>query len=175
MNLYSLPSLLMSAVCCYVGFYYFWMYIRRRFDHANIFFALSCFTIAAYDIFCAGLYNSTSPLQGMGWQRWQFASLALFTITTSWFFYHFTHYGRRLPMIIITVWHGILFVLGLAVRNELTLSASRPKPKFIELFGVAEHYLQRGRSGDHLRYTVCFNARHLGLPAGDPGRSLSQR
>ncbi len=136
MNLYSLPSLLMSAVCFYVGLYYFMMYVRRRFDLTNIFFALSCFTIAAYDIFCAGLYNSGSPSEGMLWQRLQFASLALFTIGTSWFVYHFTHYQRRMPLVIITVWHGILFILGLLVRNELTLTLDHPKPKYIDLFGI---------------------------------------
>jgi len=136
MNLYSLPTVVMAGICFYVGFYYLWTYLRRRFDHANLFFALSCFSIAAYDVFCAGLYNSPSPEQGMMWQRWQFASLALFTVCTSWFVFFFTHFRYRLPLIIITLWHALLFIAGLAVRNDLTLSLNNPKPKHVELFNL---------------------------------------
>jgi AraC-like DNA-binding protein len=135
MNIYSLPSLLMAAVCTYVGAYYLWMYARRRFDRVNLFFALSCFSIAAYDIACAGLYNAATPVEGMEWQRWQFAFLALFTVFTSWFIFYFTGYTKRLPLAIISLWHGILFVAGLVIRNELTLSAAFPRPKHVELFG----------------------------------------
>ena len=110
----SIPAVLMAAVSLYVGFYYIWMFARRKSEQENLAFAVSCFTIALYDIFCAGLYNAGSPEAGMFWQRLQFASLCMFTISVSWFFYHLTSFRTRIPFIIITVWLSIFFFLGIS-------------------------------------------------------------
>ena len=133
MNMVSLPVAMMSAVCFYVGSYYLWMYIRRRSDWTNFLFALTCFAIALYDVFSAGLYSATSISQGMFWQRLQFASLCLFSITVSWFIYHFTGYPSRRPFIVVSVWMSLLFVLGLSVRGEMTLSLLSPRIKNINI------------------------------------------
>jgi len=130
----------MAAVSLYVGFYYFWMFVRRRLELENLAFAATCISIACYDIFCAGLYNAASPVQGMFWQRLQFASLGVFTVSVSWFLYYFTGFRSRAPFAVITAWLSFLFLLGLAVRNEWTLSVSRPYVKAISLGGIGIIY-----------------------------------
>ncbi len=136
MNLISVPVALMAGVCAYVGGYYLLFYSRRR-DPENLMFALTSLCIALYDAFCVGLYNSTSYQNGMFWQRLQFASLSLFSISVAWFIYHLTKYRRRLPFLFATVWFAALFILGLSVRSTLTLSLEKPMPKIIRLGGLA--------------------------------------
>ncbi len=133
MNLVSIPVALMAAVCFYVGLYYVLFFLRRRGEMENLLFACTCFSIALYDGFCVGLYNASSFADGMFWQRLQFASLALFSTAVSWFIYHFARSKSRKPFVIISIWFSILFLLGLAVHNEWTLSLSRPRPKHITL------------------------------------------
>lgn len=130
----------MAAVSLYVGFYYFWMYVRRRLEIENLAFAASCLSIALYDVFCAGLYNAASPEQGMFWQRCQFASLCVFTISVSWFFYFLTRFRTRIPFIAITALLSLFFLLGITVRNEWTLSASHPYIKYISIAGISIVY-----------------------------------
>lgn len=140
MNWVSIPAVIMAAVSLYVGFSYFWMYVRRRLEMENLAFAATCLSIALYDVFCAGLYNASSPEQGMFWQRCQFASLCVFTVSVSWFLYYFTRFRSRLPFVVITAWLSALFLLGIVIRNELTLSASRPYVKYIALGGISIVY-----------------------------------
>jgi AraC-like DNA-binding protein len=136
----SIPPALMAAVSFYVGFYYLLMFARRRSERENCAFAITCFSIALYDIFCAGLYNASSLEQGMFWQRLQFAVLALFTISVSWFIYHFVRYRSRVPFIIITAWLSVFFLLGVFIRNDLTLSAALPFVKTIRLGDIVITY-----------------------------------
>jgi len=136
LNLMSLPPLLMAAVCSYVGVYYGWMYFRRREDRENFSFAMTCFSIALYDLFCAGLYSASGIEEGMFWQRLQFASLALFSIAIAWFIFHYTRRPDRKPLAAISAWMGLFFAAGLLTRGELTLSLTRPHVKHTGLGGL---------------------------------------
>jgi AraC-like DNA-binding protein len=40
MNRVSIPAVIMAAVSTYVGFYYLWMYARRRAEAENLAFAV---------------------------------------------------------------------------------------------------------------------------------------
>ncbi len=154
MNLISIPVLMMAAVCVYVGVHYLLFSLRRRDEPENLSFALTCFSIALYDIFCVGLYNASSVADGMFWQRLQFASLALFSIAVSWFVYHFTRYGTRRPFIGITLYFSVLFILGVFVRGGLTLSLEAPKPKYVRLGDIAEIVYNEADPG--LIYTIQY-------------------
>ncbi len=133
MNWLSLPPALMAAVSTYVGVYYLWLHVRRRSEPENLAFAAASLSIALYDVFCAGLYNAASPGQGIFWQRGQFAILALFVISVSWFIYHFISYRSRAPFIAITAVMSAFLLTGLLVDGELTLSPAHPFVKVISL------------------------------------------
>ena len=154
MNLISIPVLMMAAICVYVGVHYLLFSLRRRNEPENLSFALTCFSIALYDVFCVGLYNASSVEDGMFWQRLQFAGLALFSITVSWFVHHFTRHGTRRPFIAITVYFSALFFLGILARGTLTLTLDAPRPKHVRLGDFAEIVYHEADPG--LIYTVQY-------------------
>ncbi|MDP3178581.1 MAG: hypothetical protein Q8M76_11815, partial [Spirochaetaceae bacterium] len=74
MTSYSLPVLIMCGISAYAGLSRLIMFLLRKHDRVNLFFALICLSIAVYDALCVGLYNSVSIDQGAQWQRGQYFS-----------------------------------------------------------------------------------------------------
>ncbi|MBN2158910.1 MAG: SpoIIE family protein phosphatase [Spirochaetes bacterium] len=138
MNIVSVPVAMMAAVCLYVGVYYLWMYTRRRKEKENLAFAMLSISIALYDLFCVGLYNVSSPAEGMFWQRFQFASLDLFSIFLLWFAYHITERKVKVPYLVFGSLAALLFVLVLTVQGELTFSLAHPLPRRVQLWGIVD-------------------------------------
>ncbi len=137
MNLASLPPACMSAVSAYAGASYLWSFIRMRGDRTSLFFALSCFSIALYDAFCAGLYGAAGVGQGMTWQRLQFASLGVFSICFAWFVHHYVRSGRTTIFAGYTLFMAAWVIAGLLVRGDMTLSASESIAREVFFFGSA--------------------------------------
>ncbi len=133
MNWLSVPVFMSAAVSFYVGFYYLWMYFKRRSEREQLSFAVTCFVVAAYDLFCGGLYNAQTLSDGMFWQRLQFAALALLSIAVLWFLFDFSRYRIGRVFYIIAGYFLVIFILGLVVRNELTLSLDNPMLKQVKL------------------------------------------
>lgn len=140
MNWVSVPAVAMAAVSFYVGFSYLWLFTRRPRERENLAFAFTCFSIALYDLFCAGLYHAASPGEGMFWQRLQLAALPVFTISLSWFVYYMTRRASRVPFIVITAWLAVMAAAGLAIQGELTLTAERPFVKVVHFAGAVIRY-----------------------------------
>ncbi len=132
-HIVSVPVLMASTVCLYVGFYNLWMYIRGRFDRETIFFAVICFSIALYDVFTAGLYSANSIETGIFWQRLQFATSALFCICVAAFIYQLTQGGLRKTLIFFSFAFILFIFLGLFLNNEFTLSSDLPNLKHVKL------------------------------------------
>lgn len=135
-NLISLPVAMMAAVCLYVGLYFLWMYLRLRDENEKRAFALMCFLIALYDIFCVGLYNAESITQGIFWQRLQFASLAVFCSAFSNFAYYLTGEKRIWAYKSMGIYFLLLAVLGFSMHNAYTLTVENPMIKNIRLGSV---------------------------------------
>ena len=140
MNWVSVPAVAMAAVSFYVGFSHLWLFTRRPREREHLAFAFTCFSIAFYDLFCAGLYHAGSPGEGMFWQRLQLAALPVFTVSLSWFVYFMTRRTSAAPFIVITAWLGAMLAAGVAVRSELTLSAERPFVKVVHFAGAVIRY-----------------------------------
>ena len=82
----SIPAVVMAAIVSYVGAYHL-LISWRRFQHRqgsreNLLFALVCFSVAAYDVFCAGLYSAATPQDGAHWQRPQMVTMAVLRTST---------------------------------------------------------------------------------------------
>lgn len=160
MNWVSLPVFMSASVSFYVGCYYLWMYFRRRSDKVQRSFAVTCFVVAVYDFFCAGLYNAQTLADGMFWQRLQFASLALLCIAVLWFLFDFSHYRIGAVFFIIGGYFVIIFILGLVVRNELTLSLNNPMLKQIRLGDLASITYQEADPG------LIYKIQYISMMAG---------
>ena len=73
----------MASVNFYVGAYYLFFYLKRPQIREHLPFALLCLSVACYDVFSAGLYNSRALADGVFWQRLQLdtaGAIAIFLI-----------------------------------------------------------------------------------------------
>ncbi len=133
-NLISVLVLVMSGLSLYVGFYHLLTYYSGLRDKTLIYFSATCLSVALYTFFCAGLYNADTVAQGMVWQRYQFATLAILSIFMIWFVFSFTDQKSYKVCHYFTLIFILFFISGFVVRNEMTLSLSNPSPKTI-VFG----------------------------------------
>lgn len=85
MTVLSLPVSIIAGITFYVGIHHLVIFFQRRQLRENLSFAILCFAIGLYDVFCAGLYNAASLPEGKVWLRWQDGSLALTAIVFLWF------------------------------------------------------------------------------------------
>jgi N-terminal 7TM region of histidine kinase len=132
MNPFAIACLMLAAINGCVGGLYLLLYLRRREQQEHLPFALLCFCLVAYDLFCAGLYNARSLEQGIAWQRLQLLSLSLVTGCTIWFLGIFI--GRRLTGILRVYVASLCILVPLALaidRPGMTLSPLSPSIKVI--------------------------------------------
>jgi hypothetical protein len=132
MNPFAIACLMLAAINGCVGGLYLLLYLRRREQQEHLPFALLCFCLVAYDLFCAGLYDARSLEQGIAWQRLQLFSLSLVTGCTIWFLGIFI--GRRLTGILRAYVASLCILVPLALaidRPGVTLSPLSPSIKVI--------------------------------------------
>ncbi len=138
---------MMSAVCLYVSCYYFIMYSMRRHERKYLTFAMSCFSAFIYDLTCAGLYNSINISEGMFWQKGNFISTSLVSVSILWFISDFTaaRIGRRAAA--LTMYFLIMIPVILLVNNELVLTPASPSIKHIKIGSLPDLTYYEGRPG----------------------------
>lgn len=133
MNTLSIPVVIMASISFYVGLYHLLIYGRRRQHREDLTFALLCLATSLYDVFCIGLYNSSTVAEGVQWQRAQFIALALFTTAFMWFVSDYTH---QKPGIVIYAFSAF-FLLALFIqtvdRSDLTWMVDHPSIKEVLL------------------------------------------
>ncbi|HSA15764.1 MAG TPA: SpoIIE family protein phosphatase [Spirochaetota bacterium] len=159
MNWISIPVLMMAAVVFFVGLYYLFMFFRRKSEREQLAFAATSFVVSFYDIFSAGLYNASNISEGIFWQRLQFASLALMSITVLWFVYDFSKKKIGRVFYMIAGYFFVLMAVGLLIHNELTLSITRPMPKNISV-GLIEITYFEGDPG------LIYRLQYVSMMAG---------
>jgi AraC-like DNA-binding protein len=86
-----------------------------------------------YDFFSAGLYNSDSFAQGIEWQRLQFSALALVSLSIIWLAYFSLQYKSKKIFILSSLIFSALFLLGIFVEGDLTLSPDNPQITHVTL------------------------------------------
>ncbi|MFA6012653.1 MAG: response regulator [Desulfobacteraceae bacterium] len=132
----AVPPLIMAGICFFVACYHGWVAAKRINPAVNITFAWTCLGVALYDIFCAGLYNSTNFEQGVFWQRLQIETAMIMFTAFCWFIYHLTQMKSRKPLIAITAFYAALFLISIVGNNSYTLLVDKPAIKTILLWGI---------------------------------------
>lgn len=129
----SIPCIAMALVNFCVGFFYLYLSVKRPQIREYLPFTFLCFSFGFYDVFAAGLYNSSSVPDGVFWQRLQLdAGIAIY-ICWTWFVSVFTRQkGNRIIQFSIA-WLSAVFLILLFVSPELSLTAANPAVKNIEL------------------------------------------
>ena len=102
MIIYSVPVVVLASISGLVGVFFLIYYLRYPKDPAGGSFALVCFAIVIYDVGCIGLYNSSDFVTSAEWQRLQFMSIALLTITLAIFYHNLTGNLSVKTLVIIT-------------------------------------------------------------------------
>ncbi|MFH1981506.1 MAG: hypothetical protein ABIL58_06670 [Pseudomonadota bacterium] len=144
---HSVPVVAMAAISGFVGILFIFIYIRYPSDKTNGSFALVCFASVVYDIGCVGLYNSIDFSTSAEWQRLQFMSIALLTITLSFFYHNLTGKLSLRTLIIITSINIGFIIAGYTIKSHLTLSPEYTAEKFIVLGEILNIHILESRPG----------------------------
>jgi len=132
MNAQSIPVLLIAAITLYVGWSQL-LFCRRHVRRRHHFlFALSCLLVSVYDVFSAGLYNSSSLAEGIMWQRAQLGVLPLVGLSIVWFVHDYSFHRSKRTFYLFAVYFLIATALGVLVPESLLL-ADHPSIKQISL------------------------------------------
>jgi PAS domain S-box-containing protein len=147
-NTLSIPPLVMAGVTFFAGSYHLLIYLRQKEQRQHLTFALTCLTVSLYDLFAAGLYNTTSAAQGVHWQRAQVATLALVSISFAWFVYDYLKPTSAVPaktrivLIGLSLYFALAAVTGILDRSGLYRPLDRPDVKEIPFFGQQITYYE---------------------------------
>jgi methyl-accepting chemotaxis protein len=144
MNLLSVPVAVIGGITLYVGLYHLFIHVKRREKNpVDLSFAVACFNMTLYDVFCVLAYNADSLAAGRVLQRYQVATLSL--IGASYVAFAVAYAGVSTKKIRNAF---ILFFIGAALfsitdRTGLAWRLDRPLVKIITLpFGLGVTYYE---------------------------------
>src|ERR1044071_6343298 len=127
----------MSAIDAYLGIYHLIFALRRPKAREHLPFALLCLVVAAYDLFCVGLYDAESLAGGVFWGRLQCLSVPLSAFAPVWFIARFTGTERARGTRLLLAWSLVLVPLTLAasLAGIQTVSEATPALKHVTWAG----------------------------------------
>lgn len=132
----AVGCLMMAAITLYTAGFHLAIFSSRRRERTHAVFALTCAGVAAYDMFCAGLYEAATSTEGMAWQRLQLFAIAFVSVCMVWLVFTITE--RRVGVLFkgLAGWFAGLQLLSLIVPDELSLDADRPAIKHTAIPGL---------------------------------------
>jgi serine phosphatase RsbU (regulator of sigma subunit) len=132
----SIGCMVMAAITLFTGGFHLAIFASRTRERINLVFALLCVSIAAYDIFCTGLYESSTVTEGMAWQRLQLWAISICSILVTWFVFILIERPIQIVFHCIVSWFLGLQALSLIVPAEFSLTPDRPSIKHAAIPGV---------------------------------------
>jgi len=131
----------MAAITLYVGLYHLLIYFRGA-QRVHLMFALMCFAMGAYDVFCAGLYSATSVTEGAKWQRGQIIILSLTNITLLWFVANYTGQISKKTRYLFSAFSLLAIIVQLLDRSSFTWLIDQPAIKEMQILGLSVTYYE---------------------------------
>ncbi len=124
MNSVAVPVVVVAGITLYVGLNHYALYLRRR-DKVDLWFSVTCFAMALYDVASAGLYDSQDFAQGVRWQRLQVAVLC--PLAFAFIRFLAAHAQVRLPRWLkLTLWLFPVAGLFALLENQEWVITSEP-------------------------------------------------
>ncbi|HOU12095.1 MAG TPA: PAS domain S-box protein [Anaerolineae bacterium] len=143
MKAQSIPVVVIAGISFYVGLYHLLIYVRRKQHREDLIFALLCLATGCYDVFCAGLYNASSAVEGAPWQRLQFIALACLTSAFLWFVSEYVGQKPGPITYAFSTFYLLAVVIQSVDRSPLTWLLDQPAVKTIVLpFGRQVTYYE---------------------------------
>ncbi|MGC9396143.1 MAG: histidine kinase N-terminal 7TM domain-containing protein [Anaerolineae bacterium] len=133
MNAQSIPAVVIASISFYVGLYHLLIYFRRKQHREDLTFALMCLATGFYAVFCSGLYNAGSVLEGAQWQRLQFIALAFLTTAFLWFVADYTGQKPGIVTYAFSAYYLLVVIVQSVDRSALTWLVDQPAIKTFTL------------------------------------------
>jgi PAS domain S-box-containing protein len=133
--MYSILStlpIILGSIVGYLGLYYLYIYFRLNYNREYLAFAITCLCVAAYDFFSAGLYSSVSVSEGVMWQRFQYASMALGGIAFIQFIY--SHLSHKEWKIFLIFYAYLIFAAAIQITDRSGLTWKINQSNIKEIF-----------------------------------------
>ena len=146
-NSLSIAPIVAASITFYVGLYHLFLYFRKHSYHREyLTFALACFALTLYDALCAGVYNSSSPVEGAQWQRFQLVALSLFAVAFLWFIADYALTKSRKLLYTFSLFLILAAIVEAVDRSNLTWNINKPSIKEIYFFGhkIVYHEVTQG-------------------------------
>lgn len=130
MNVLSIPIIMMAGILFFGGFYYLFIYYRRRLKYReDLYFALTSLAMGMFNIFSFRMYNAASVVEGIVWQRNQASTIFLIGAAFVWFATDYLKLNLNRFRNIFSVFFIISAIFIFIDRSSLTLTISRPDIK----------------------------------------------
>jgi methyl-accepting chemotaxis protein len=144
MSALSVPVAVIGGITLYVGWYHLFIYFKRQIKTpVDRSFAITCFNMALYDVFCVLAYNASSYTQGQILQRLQVATLSMIGATYAWFVVDYAGVKSKRFRNFFTLFFLLSAVLTLTDNSNLTWMVDKPLIKTINLpLGLAVTYYE---------------------------------
>lgn len=133
MELIAIPVLVMAGIIFHVALYHLMIYSHRPQQRADLTFALACFGMMFYDLFCVGMMNADNVIAGVFWQRLQITSLMITGVLLLWFIADYVELKNRRLVNIFTAILIILTAVGMTGIDGLVWLTDVPAIKTINL------------------------------------------
>ncbi|OLS12283.1 MAG: multi-sensor signal transduction histidine kinase [Promethearchaeota archaeon CR_4] len=125
-------SLLLNGLVLYAAISNLYVFKRNKKQKVNFLFSLCCFCVFAYNLLCAGLYNSSSISEGVMWQQAQFVVLQLISLTFLWFIVFLTSHKRTKIVWGFSIFYLTLCIAGFLDHWGMVWDITRPAVKVIQ-------------------------------------------
>lgn len=141
MNLHTIAALIMASITIYVGASHLLLCRKHIWRRHHFLFSLLCLTVAAYDLFSAGLYNSLSVAEGMEWQRAQFVAISLMALLIIWFVHDYSERRTKRSIYIFYLFYLFMALLGILVPDTwLFTSGDAIKHIYVPVYGHITYF-----------------------------------
>ena len=141
MNILSIPIIIIASSSFCVGIYHLLIYFQRRQYRKDLSFALLCLATGFYDVFCVGLINSGSVVEGVQWQRLQYIVLSFINIIFLWFVSDYTSQKPQKIIYVLSLLFLLFAIIQTVDRSDLAWLVNHPSIKEILFpFGLRVTY-----------------------------------
>jgi serine phosphatase RsbU (regulator of sigma subunit) len=127
---------MMAAVTTFAGVHHLMSFALRRQELLHLPFAGLCLSVAGYDLFSTGIYESLSVDEALFWQVNQIRAAHWIAICTTWFVATFTEQKQLRLARGLMAWFALLFALSYLPWPGFALSAERPAIKHVVIPGL---------------------------------------
>lgn len=137
MKVYSIPALIIAAICFTIAVSDSFAWVPRNKKKSDFAFILICLSGAAFCLFCAGEYNVDSPTQSVFWLKGEVISSTVAGFALFWFVSETTRLIKTRYIIACFVWMLLSVLSQLLDLGDLTWIVSRPFELHVDLpFGL---------------------------------------